>query len=61
MIADQVISNIQYLHYKKYLHRDIKPENFVMGLGKKLHQIYTIDFGMSSSYENPQTQVHIQK
>ena len=25
MIADQVISNIEYLHYKGYVHRDIKP------------------------------------
>lgn len=25
MIADQVINNIEYLHFKGYLHRDIKP------------------------------------
>ena len=61
MIADQVLSNIEYLHYKGYIHRDIKPENFVMGLGKKLHQIYTVDFGMATSYMNVQTKSHVPK
>ena len=61
MIADQILSNIEYLHYKSYLHRDIKPENFAMGLGKKLHQIYTLDLGFSTSYINQQTNSHVAK
>jgi serine/threonine protein kinase len=28
MIADQILNNIEYLHYKGFVHRDIKPENF---------------------------------
>ena len=35
MIADQLIDNFEYIHFKNYLHRDIKPENFVMGQAKK--------------------------
>lgn len=32
-----------------------------MGLGKKLYQIYTIDFGMAASYINPATKTHVPK
>ena len=53
MIADRIISSIEFIHYKNLVHRDIKPTNFVMGLGKKLHQIYTIDFAFSTIYVDP--------
>lgn len=29
-----------------------------MGLGKKLHQIYTIDFAYSTTYLDPKTRQH---
>jgi casein kinase 1 len=58
MIADKIISSIEFMHYKNYLHRDIKPENFVMGLGKKLHQIYIIDLAFATSYFNPLEKCH---
>ncbi|KAI3906240.1 hypothetical protein MKW92_004430, partial [Papaver armeniacum] len=38
MLADQMISRIEYMHSKGYLHRDIKPDNFLMGLGRKANQ-----------------------
>jgi serine/threonine protein kinase len=59
MIADHVLSNIEYLHYKGFVHRDIKPENFLMGLGKKLHQIYTIDYANATNYIDLNTKEHL--
>lgn len=55
MIAERIISSIEFIHYKNFLHRDIKPENFLMGLGKKLHQIYTVDLAHASMYVDPKT------
>lgn len=52
MIADKVLSSVEFIHYKNYIHRDIKPDNFLMGLGKKLHLIHTIDFSYATTYFN---------
>lgn len=59
MLADQMISRIEYFHQKNYLHRDIKTENFVMGLGPKSNTLHLIDFGLSKVYCDPVTKVHI--
>jgi serine/threonine protein kinase len=39
LLADQLISRIEYIHAKSFIHRDIKPENFLMGLGKSMSLI----------------------
>ena len=55
MIADKVLSSLEFIHYKNYVHRDIKPENFLVGLGRKLTQIYSIDFAYATPYSDLKT------
>merc|ERR1719473_239532 len=50
LIAEQVISRIEFLHSKGLVHRDIKPENFMFGINQKVHHVYIIDFGLSKLY-----------
>lgn len=59
MLADQMIQRIEYIHSRLYLHRDIKPDNFLMGIGKRQHYVFTIDFGLTKRYRDAKSGQHI--
>jgi casein kinase I family protein HRR25 len=59
LLADQLISRIEYIHAKSFIHRDIKPENILMGIERHGHHVNVIDFGLANRYRNPQTGFHI--
>eukprot|EP00830_Metopus_es_P004463 TRINITY_DN140_c0_g4_i1.p1 TRINITY_DN140_c0_g4~~TRINITY_DN140_c0_g4_i1.p1 ORF type:complete len:607 (+),score=193.04 TRINITY_DN140_c0_g4_i1:105-1823(+) len=59
MVADQLLSRVEYIHSKNYIHRDVKPDNFLIGLGKKSNQIFVIDFGLAKKFRDAKTHQHI--
>jgi casein kinase 1 len=59
MIADQMISRLEYMHNNNFIHRDMKPDNFLMGVKGKANTVYMIDFGLSKRYRDPKTGQHI--
>lgn len=50
MLADQMITRIEFIHNKNFLHRDVKPENFLIGKAERSQKIFIIDFGLAKKY-----------
>ena len=44
MLADQMLTRIEFVHKNGFLHRDINQGNFIMGVGSNSHKLYIIDF-----------------
>jgi len=61
LLADQLLTRIEWIHRRNFIHRDIKPENFLIGLEKKkmANQVYVIDFGLAKKYRDPRNHLHI--
>ncbi|XP_008047102.1 casein kinase I [Carlito syrichta] len=59
MLADQMISRLEYMHTKNFIHRDVKPDNFLMGTGHHCNKLFLIDFGLAKKYKDSKTRQHI--
>ena len=59
IMALHMVQRLEFLHSREFIHRDIKPENFLIGIGKKAHLVYSIDFGLAKRYRDPKTGLHI--
>uniref|UniRef100_A0A915D942 non-specific serine/threonine protein kinase n=1 Tax=Ditylenchus dipsaci TaxID=166011 RepID=A0A915D942_9BILA len=59
LLADQMISRVEYMHLRNFIHRDIKPDNFLMGQESKCNRVYIIDYGLAKRYCDSRSNVHI--
>ncbi|KAI0462729.1 casein kinase I [Komagataella kurtzmanii] len=60
LLADQLLSRLEFIHARSFIHRDIKPDNFLMGVGRTGHLVHVIDFGLAKRYQDPRTNFHIE-
>lgn len=59
LLADQMLSRLEFMHSRSYIHRDVKPDNFLIGTGPKKHICHVIDFGLAKKYQDPRNGRHI--
>lgn len=50
MLAEQMISRLEFIHCKGLIHRDQKPDNYCVGIGRAQKLLYLIDFGLAKKY-----------
>jgi serine/threonine protein kinase len=58
MIADQVLSSLQYLHLKGFVDCDLAPDNICVGAGSSINSIFLIDFGLALDFRSA---CHVEK
>jgi len=49
-VTVQVVTALEYIHYRGYTHNDIKAANLLLGLGERTNDIYLVDFGLCVKY-----------
>jgi len=59
MLAEQMLSRLEFMHSRSYIHRDVKPDNFLIGVGSRKHIVHVIDFGLAKKYQDPRNGRHI--
>lgn len=59
LLANQLLTRLEFIHTKSFIHRDVKPDNFLIGPNRLSHVVYIIDFGLAKRYRDPRTHRHI--
>ena len=52
MIADQIVSILEYTHSRGLVYNDFKPENFCVGGESNFFHIHMIDFGLCMPFKD---------
>nr|ODN87761.1 CK1/CK1/CK1-D protein kinase [Cryptococcus depauperatus CBS 7855] len=55
LLADQLISRVEFIHSRNFVHRDLKPDNLLMGVGKRGNLVNVIDFGLAKKFRDSKT------
>lgn len=58
-IGIEMISILQYYHFKNFLHCHLKPDHLMMGAASKYGKLYLIDYSSSVRFRDNQTLEHI--
>ena len=51
MLGQDLVSILQYFHFKNFIHNQLNPSNLMFGTGDKQSRLYLTDFGGASRYK----------
>lgn len=58
LLADQLISRIEYIHSRSVIHGDITPKHLAVGRREGDNQAHVIGFGLAKYYRDPRSHLH---
>ncbi len=59
LLGIEIISILQYYHFKNFLHCGLRPEHIMIGAGSKYTKIFLVDYSTSIRFRDNQTLEHI--
>lgn len=59
LLGIEIISILQYFHFKNYLHCGLRPEHLMMGAGAKYTKLFIVDYSTTIKYRDNQTLEHV--
>ena len=59
MLGQELVSILQYFHFKNFIHNQVKSSNIMIGAGEKQHKIFLTDYSAAARYKDAQTFEHI--
>lgn len=60
MLGVEIISILQYFHFKNFIHNHLSPHHLLMGHGNKYGKLFLIDYSNATRYRDNQTLEHIE-
>ena len=59
MIGIDLVSILQYYHFKNYVYNNLNPKHIMLGRGENYGKLYIIDYSKSNRYRDSQYQEHV--
>lgn len=59
MLTGDLLSILQYYHFKNYVYNNISPRHIMMGQGSNYGKFYLVDLSKSNRYKESQFQEHV--
>jgi hypothetical protein len=55
MVAKEVLSMLQYFHFKHFCYNNLNPKHVMLGRGDNYGKFYLIDYSKTNRFMDPQT------
>jgi casein kinase I family protein HRR25 len=55
MLGENIVSIIQYFHFKNFVNNQVHPSNLMLGFGEKHSKLFIVDFSGASRFKDVQT------
>jgi hypothetical protein len=52
MLGEEIVSILQYFHFKNFIHNQINLRNFMLGQGERYGKLFIIDYNAAMRFKD---------